>query len=62
MSTTPAPLDLIRLVEAFVSASARPVTPGLLAPLLPPDRDPYEVLHAVRDNCAGRGVILVEHG
>ena len=62
MSTTPVPLDLIRLVEAFVFASAEPVTPSLLAPLLPPDRNPYDLLHAVRDHCAGRGVILVEHG
>lgn len=62
MSATPVPLDLIRLVEAFVFASAEPVTPGLLAPLLPPDRNPYDLLHAVRDHCAGRGVILVEHG
>ena len=62
MSTTSVPLDLIRLVEAFVFASAEPVTPSLLASLLPPDRNPYDLLHAVRDHCAGRGVILVEHG
>ena len=62
MSTTSVPLDLIRLVEAFVFASTEPVTPSLLALLLPPDRDPYDLLHAVRDHCADRGVILVEHG
>ena len=61
MSTTPVPLDLIRLVEAFAFASTEPVTPSLLAALLPPDRNPYDLLHAVRDHCAGRGVILVEH-
>ena len=31
MSTTPVPLDLNRLVQAFVFASAEPVTPSLLA-------------------------------
>ena len=62
MPTTPVPLDLIRLVKAFVFASTEPVTPSLLAPLLPPDRNPHYLLHAVRDHCAGRGVILVEHG
>ena len=62
MSTTPVPLGLIRLVEAFVFASTEPVTPSLLAPLPPPDRNPYDLLHAARDHCAGRGVILVEHG
>lgn len=62
MSTTPVPLDLIRPVKAFVFANTEPVTPSLLAPLPPPDRDPYNLLRAVRDHSAVRGVILVEHG
>jgi segregation and condensation protein B len=56
------PINLLRLVEAFVFASPTPVTPRALASVLPDFVDPYEALTALRTHCAERGVILVEAG
>ncbi len=54
------PDDVLRLVEAFVFASAQPVTAAALRPLVPEPLDPVAVLDALRRRCAGRGVVLVE--
>jgi len=52
--------DVLRLVEAFVFASAQPVTAAALWPLVPEPLDPVAVLDALRRRCAGRGVVPVE--
>ena len=52
--------DQIRLAEALVFASAEPVSARSLQQLLPPDADADAVLGALREQCAGRGVTLVE--
>ena len=56
----PVPHDVLRLVEAFVVASAQPVTAAALRPLVPEPFDPAAVLEALQRQCAGRGVVLVE--
>jgi segregation and condensation protein B len=56
------PLDILRLTEAFVFASPEPVTPNTLRPLLPVHLDPLDVLVALKQHCADRGVVLVEAG
>ena len=56
----PVPHDVLRLVEAFVFASAQPVTASALRPLVPEPLDPAAVLDTLQRRCAGRGVILVE--
>ena len=50
----------LRLAEAMVFASAAPVSTRSVQLLLPPDADAAEVLHVLRDRCAGRPVTLVE--
>ena len=50
----------LRLAEALIFASAEPVPARALQQLLPPDADAAAVLHALRDQCAGRAVTLVE--
>jgi len=54
--------DILRLAEATVFASPEPVTAKLLGSLLPEYLDPIEVLKALQEHCADRGVILVEAG
>ena len=54
------PLDVLRLVEAFIFASPKPVTYRALQPLLPDYLQPLNVFLALRDHCAARGVVLVE--
>ncbi len=56
----PVPDDVLRLVEAFVFASAQPVTAAALRPLVPEPLDPAAVLDALQGRCATRGVVLVE--
>jgi segregation and condensation protein B len=56
------PIEVIRLAEAAVFASAEPVTWQKLQPLLPRDLDPGIVFDALEKHCAGRGVILVKVG
>lgn len=62
MATPEISEDLLRLTEVLVFASTEPATWNMLAPLLPSDLDPHQVFQALQDYCAGRGVILVEHG
>jgi segregation and condensation protein B len=52
----------IRLVEAFVFASAEPVSDSALARLVPMPYSAHDVLTALQDRCRGRGVNLVEVG
>ncbi len=52
--------DHIRLAEAFVFASAEPVSARALQQLLPEDADADAVLAALRERTAERGVVLVE--
>ncbi len=52
--------DQLRLAEALVFASADPVPARALQQLLPADADAAAVLATLRDQCAGRGVTLVE--
>jgi segregation and condensation protein B len=52
----------IRLVEAFVFASAEPVATSAVARLVPMPYSAHEVLEALQDRCRGRGVELVEVG
>jgi len=54
------PRDVLRLVEAFVFASAQPVPAAALRPLIPEPLDPAAVLDALRRSCSGRGVVLAE--
>lgn len=56
------PPDVLRLAEAFVFASPKPVTWHTLRRLLPDHLDPTTVLFALREHCAARGIILVEDG
>jgi segregation and condensation protein B len=56
----PVPPGVLRLAEAYVFASPRPVTPAMLRPLLPDRLDPARVLAALQCHAAGRGVVLVE--
>ncbi len=50
----------VRLAEALVFASDRPVTPHILAPLLPDGLTAAMVMAALAEACEGRGVILTE--
>jgi segregation and condensation protein B len=50
----------LRLAEALVFASDRPVTPARLQPVLPPGCEARRVLEALAARCAGRPVALVE--
>ena len=52
--------DQLRLAEALVFASADPVPARALQQLLPADADAAAVLATLRDQCASRGVTLVE--
>ena len=52
--------EQLRLAEALVFASAEPVSARALQQLLPPEAEAEAVLAALRDRCAGRGVMLVE--
>ena len=54
------PDDLLRLAEALVFASAEPVAAAALAPLLPEEVVAADVLAALAERYAGRGVELVE--
>lgn len=56
------PCHILRLAEAFVFASAEPVTEAMLRPLLPEAFAPREVLDGLRRRCADRGVVLFEAG
>ena len=58
----PVPPGVLRLAEAYVFASPRPVTPAMLRPLLPDSLDPARVLAALQCHAADRGVVLVEAG
>jgi segregation and condensation protein B len=52
----------VRLVEAFIFASAEPVTVSALSPLVPMPYSAREVLETLQERCQGRGVHLVEVG
>ena len=52
----------LRIAEALIFASDRPVTPARLAGALPPGCDARAVLTALAAACAGRPVQLVEVG
>ena len=52
----------VRLVEAFVFASAEPVAASAVARLVPMPYSAHEVLTTLRERCQGRGVHLVEAG
>jgi segregation and condensation protein B len=52
--------DSLRLAEALIFASATPIAPQALRPLLPEDEAVTDVVAALRDRYAGRGVELVE--
>jgi segregation and condensation protein B len=54
--------DHLRLAEALVFASTDPVPARVLQQLLPPEADAEAVLHALRDRCDGRAVVLTEVG
>jgi segregation and condensation protein B len=56
------PLAVLRLAEAFIFASPKPVTYRALEPVLPRDFDPFLVLEALEKHCTDRGVILVQTG
>nr|WP_073133045.1 SMC-Scp complex subunit ScpB [Roseomonas rosea] len=59
MAELPPSPEAIRLAEALVFASATPVTPARLAPLLPPGMSAAAVLGALAAEYAGHGVTLV---
>lgn len=52
----------VRLVEAFVFASAEPVAESAVARLVPMPYSAHEVLTALQERCQERGVQLVEVG
>jgi segregation and condensation protein B len=52
----------VRLVEAFIFATAEPVAIGAVARLVPMPYSAHEVLTTLRERCEGRGVHLVEAG
>ena len=62
MSGRRVPPEILRLAEAFVFASPRPVAPSALQRVLSDDFHALEVLTALREHCAGRGIVLVELG
>lgn len=62
-ATEPDPADweqALRLAEALVYASDRPVPPSRLQPVLPAGCEARSVLNALAARCAGRPVRLVE--
>jgi len=52
--------EAVRLAEALAFASDRPVTPAMLASVLPEGLAPTAVMAALAGACEGRGVVLVE--
>jgi segregation and condensation protein B len=50
----------LRLVEAFIFASAEPVSASAVAKLAPPPHSALDVLATLQERCRGRGVCLVE--
>jgi segregation and condensation protein B len=54
--------EAVRLAEAVVFAATQPVTPRVLANLLPDDADVDAVMAALAGEYAGRGVGLVQVG
>jgi segregation and condensation protein B len=52
----------VRLVEAFIFASAEPVAVSALSRLVPMPYSAREVLETLRERCQGRGAHLVEVG
>jgi segregation and condensation protein B len=52
----------VRLVEAFVFASAAPVAESAVARVVPMPYSAHEVLTALGEHYRGRGVHLVEAG
>jgi segregation and condensation protein B len=52
----------VRLVEAFIFASAEPVALSALARLVPMPYSAHEVLEVLGERCEGRGVELAEVG
>jgi segregation and condensation protein B len=58
----PPPVEeaLLRLAEAMIFSSAAPVTPRMLARILPEGADAAAVITALRHRYAGRGVELAE--
>ncbi|MDD2704926.1 MAG: SMC-Scp complex subunit ScpB [Acidocella sp.] len=52
--------EAMRLAEAVIFAAAQPVTPRVLASLMPPDADADEVMAALVALYAPRGVNLVQ--
>lgn len=54
--------EALRIAEALVFASDRPVSAAMLAGVLPQGLDPAEVLAALSAACEGRGVVLAEVG
>ncbi len=50
----------VRLAEALAFASERPVTPAMLAAVLPEGLAPAAVMAALAEACEGRGVVLAE--
>jgi segregation and condensation protein B len=62
MAAQKIPMRILRLAEAFIFASPEPVTWRTLRRLLPDDLDPTEVVYALEQHCADRGVILVNTG
>lgn len=52
--------DSLRLAEALIFASATPITPQALRPLLPEDEAVSDVVAALKERYTGRGVELVE--
>lgn len=50
----------VRIAEALIFASDRPVTPAILANVLPESLSPTVVAAALATACEGRGVVLTE--
>lgn len=50
----------VRIAEALIFASDRPVTPAMLAAVLPEDLAPSAVAARLAEACEGRGVVLAE--
>ncbi|MCB8874644.1 SMC-Scp complex subunit ScpB [Acidisoma silvae] len=52
--------DSLRLAEALIFASATPISPQILRPLLPEEEAVADVVAALKERYAGRGVELVD--
>lgn len=52
--------EAVRVAEALAFASDRPVTPAMLASVLPEGLAPALVMAALAEACEGRGVVLAE--